>query len=136
MEDQAMKINNSPGTSKQLSLLDKARQQAKDRPNFWKPTEPNDGIEGHIVKMTSGGRYGSTFFHVRTDTEVLIVAASPATVLGQKLAELELSVGDRLAVLFLGESVSKSGSTFKNWTVVSEPADKPKSAIGIFESKD
>jgi len=131
-----MEINNLPKPGVQLGLLDKARQQANENPNFWKPTEPNEGIEGTVVKIAHGGKFNSTFIHIETDDGVRIVAASPSTVLGGKLAELNIEVGDKLAILYLGEETAKAGHKFKNWSVVSEKPEQPKSAIGIFGSKE
>ena len=108
------------------SLLDRARQQSEAV--FWKPTQKGDGIEGRIVRIVrDAGRFNSTFHHVETDHDgVQIVAASPTTVLGQRLADHQLEVGDKVAVLFLGEETGKSGQVFKNWSIASEkPLIKP-----------
>ena len=105
------------------SLLDRARQQGEAK--FWKPTEPDTGIEGTVVKIVrDAGKYRSNFYHIETETDgVQIVAGGESTVLGKKLNDLQIEVGDKIAILYLGEATSKAGQRFKNWSVVSEKGD-------------
>ena len=107
------------------SLLDRAREQSEAK--FWKPTEPNTGIEGKVVKIVrDAGKYHSSFYHIETATDgVQIVAGGESTVLGKKLNDLQVEVGDKIAILYLGEATSRAGQRFKNWSVVSEKADSP-----------
>jgi len=60
-----MKTNNLPNAPTQLSLLDKARQQADAKPDLWKPAKPGDGIEGTVRKIVRGGKYDSFFLSHR-----------------------------------------------------------------------
>src|SRR5262245_19711381 len=118
-----MKRGNPPSVKKQSrTLLDRAREQSEA--TFWKPRKEGDGIEGEIVKiLRDAGKYHSDFFHIKTHDGIQIVAGG-STVLGQRLADLQLEPGDRVAVLYLGEATSKSGQTFKNWSVVSDKIQK------------
>jgi hypothetical protein len=121
-----MKTSISKSTSKSNgSLLDKAREQSEAK--FWKPTEPDTGIEGKVVRIVrDAGKYRSTFYHIETEADgVQIVAGGESTVLGKKLNDLRIEVGDRIAILYLGEETSRAGQRFKNWSVVSEKADSP-----------
>jgi len=108
------------------SLLDRARQQSEAK--FWKPTEPDTGIEGKVVKIVrDAGKYRSNFYHIETETDgIQIVAGGETTVLGKKLGDLHIEVGDKIAILYLGEETSRAGQRFKNWSVVSEKGDSPK----------
>ena len=108
------------------SLLDRARQQSEAK--FWKPTEPDTGIEGKVVKIVrDAGKYRSNFYHIETETDgIQIVAGGETTVLGKKLGDLHIEVGDKIAILYLGEETSRAGQQFKNWSVVSEKGDSPK----------
>src|SRR5262245_19395754 len=104
------------------SLLDRAREQSET--TFWKPQKEGDGIEGEIVKiLRDAGKYHSDFYHVKTDDGIQIVAGG-STVLGQRLNDHQLEVGDRVGILFLGEETSKGGQVFKNWSVVSDKVEQ------------
>ena len=107
------------------SLLYRARQQSEAK--FWKPTEPDTGIEGKVVRIVrDAGKYRSDFYHIETETDgIQIVAGGGSTVLGKKLNDLQVEVGDKIAILYLGEETSRAGQRFKNWSVVSEKADSP-----------
>jgi hypothetical protein len=105
------------------SLLDRARRQAEA--TFWKPTKEGDGVEGRIVKIVrDAGKYHSDFYHIETDDGVQVVAGG-STVLGQRLSDQQLEVGDSIGILFLGEKTSKSGQVFKDWSVAADKANKP-----------
>jgi hypothetical protein len=106
------------------SLLDRARQQSEAE--FWKPTTPDTGIEGEVVSITEGGKFNSTFYHVRQDDGEVLIVAGGDTVLGKKLSGLHIEIGDRIGVLYLGEGVSKTGQKYKSWSVVSNRVQKPK----------
>src|SRR5215813_13772345 len=115
-----------PTTRSNGSLLYRARQQSEAK--FWKPTEPDTGIEGKVVKIVrDAGKYRSNFYHIETETDgIQIVAGGETTVLGKKLGDLHIEVGDKIAILYLGEETSRAGQQFKNWSVVSEKGDSPK----------
>jgi hypothetical protein len=122
-----MKGNIGAAKKKQTaSLLDRARQQSEAE--FWKPTKPDTGIEGEVVSITEGGKFNSTFYHVRQDDGEVLIVAGGDTVLGKKLSGLRIEVGDRIGVLYLGEGVSKTGQKYKSWSVVSARAQKPKTS--------
>jgi hypothetical protein len=71
-------------------------------------------------------KYHSSFYHIETETDgVQIVAGGQSTVLGKKLNDLQVEVGDKIAILYLGEATSRAGQRFKNWSVVSEKGDSP-----------
>jgi hypothetical protein len=114
-----------PTTRSNGSLLDRAREQSEAK--FWKPAEPDTGIEGKVIRIIrDAGRYRATFYHIETEADgVQIVAGGESTVLGKKLNDLQIEVGDRIAILYLGEETSKAGQRFKKWSVVSEKADSP-----------
>jgi len=100
-------------------LLAKARKQADAE--FWKPTKPGEEIAGEIVAINTGGQFNSTFYHISTESDgVLIVAASPTTVLGKKLADLDVEIGDFLAIVFLGEVTTRDGRHAKTWSCASQ----------------
>jgi hypothetical protein len=124
-----------PTTRSNGSLLDRARQQSEAK--FWKPTE-HTGIEGKVVKIVrDAGKYHSSFYHIETETDgVQIVAGGESTVLGKKLNDLQVEVGDKIAVLYLGEATSRAGQRFKNWSVVSEKADSPEAGGSQSEPTD
>ena len=104
------------------SLLERAREQSEA--TFWKPQKKGDGIEGKVIKIVRDtGRYRSDFYHLQTAAGVQIVAGG-STVLGQRLADQQLEVGDSVGILYLGEETSKAGQTFKNWSVVSDKVDR------------
>jgi hypothetical protein len=108
------------------SLLDKAREQAEAK--FWKPAKEGDGIEGKIVRIIrDAGKYHSTFYHLETEAGIEIVAGG-STVLGQRLADQQLEVGDSVGILYLGEETSKAGQVFKNWSVVAEKVKRSQAA--------
>jgi hypothetical protein len=116
----------------QLSLLDQARQQAADKKKFWNPA-PNDGVEGTLVRISHGGKFNSNFYHLKTDDEIIIVPASPSTILGKELAALNLEIGDRVAIVFLGEATSKDNRRFKDWSIVAiKPERQMRGAQRIF----
>jgi hypothetical protein len=101
---------------KHSGLLQKARQQGDAE--FWKPTKAGDEIAGEVVTLNTGGKFNSTFYHLRAESDgVLIVAASPTTVLGKELANLDVDVGDLLAIVFLGKEMGKNGP-YKSWSCV------------------
>jgi len=87
------------------SLLDRARQQSEAK--FWKPTEPDTGIEGKVVRIVrDAGKYRSNFYHIETEADgVQIVAGGESTVLGKKLNDLQVEVGDKIAILYLRSNV-------------------------------
>jgi hypothetical protein len=120
-----MKRSSTATQKKQTgSLLDKAREQS--RATFWKPNKADDGIEGKVVRVIrDAGKYHSDFFHIETDDGVQIVAGGETTVLGKKLNDARIEVGDKVGILFLGEETSKAGQRFKNWSVVSEKTNSP-----------
>jgi hypothetical protein len=130
-----MKTSSLPVSQKQLSLLDRARQQANEKLDFWKPDKPEDGIQGTVVKVARGGKFNSLFVHTQTENGIQIIAAGETTVLGKKLIDLEIGVGDRIGVLYLGEKKSASGATYMDWSVVAEKREKPKGALGIFGNR-
>jgi hypothetical protein len=114
-----------PITRSNGSLLDRARQQSEAK--SWKPTEPDTGIEGKVVKIVrDAGKYHSNFYHIETETDgVQIVAGGENTVLGKKLNDLQVEVGDKIAILYIGEATSRAGQRFKNWSLVSEKGGSP-----------
>jgi hypothetical protein len=118
--------SSKPTTRSNRSLLDRAREQSEAK--FWKPTEPDTGIGGKVVRIVRDtGKYHSSFYHIETETDgVQIVAGGESTVLGKKLNDLQVEVGDKIAILYLGEATSRAGQRFKNWSVVSEKGDSPK----------
>jgi hypothetical protein len=132
-----MKTTISKPTNKSNgSLLDRAREQSEAK--FWKPTEPDTGIEGKVVKIVrDAGKYHSTFYHIETETDgVQIVAGGESTVLGKKLNDLQVEVGDKIAILYLGEATSRTGQRFKNWSVVSEKGNSPEAGGNQSEPTD
>jgi hypothetical protein len=64
-----MKTNiNNLTTKSNGSLLDRAREQSEAK--FWKPSEPDTGIEGKVVKIVrDSGKYHSNFYHVETEMD-------------------------------------------------------------------
>ena len=62
---------------------------------------------------------------MQTADGIQIVSAGETTVLGGKLRGEHLEVGDRLAIVFLGEKEGENGRTYKNWEVGSEKAANP-----------
>jgi hypothetical protein len=102
------------------SLLRRARSESDAK--FWKPTEAEESIAGEVVSISVGGKYNSTYYHVQTEHDgVLIVSASPSTVLGKKLMDHDVQKGDALAIIYLGEHETKDGrGTFKKWSVATQ----------------
>ena len=86
--------------------------------------------------MKPGLRAGSRYTEQFRDAIRSANVASPATILGEKLGELQLGVADKLAVLHLAEEVSKTGNLFKNLSCVAERSERDKSVIGIFARND
>lgn len=120
----ARKIIVATGKTQTPSLLDRACKQSEAK--FWKPVKPDTGIEGEVVSITEGGKFNSTFFHVRQDDGEVLIVAGGDTVLGKELSGLHIERGDRIGVLYLGEGVSKTGQKYKSWSVVSDRVQKPK----------
>src|SRR5262245_33747546 len=124
-----MKRISTPTVKKQPeSLLDRAREQSEA--TFWKPKKEGDGIEGDVITiLRDTGNYHSDFYHIKTDDGIQIVAGG-STVLGQRLSDHQLEVGDKVGILFLGEETSKAGQVFKNWSVVSDKVDRQQATGG------
>src|SRR5262245_59276625 len=99
------------------------RAHAKADATFWQPKNPGESVEGLVIRIAHDqGKYGSTHWHVQQDDgTVVIVSASPDSVLDGKLAGEHLELGYRVYVEFLGEKVSKGGSEYKDWATASEP---------------
>jgi hypothetical protein len=116
-------------------LLERARDQAgHGEATFWKPTAAGDHIAGEIIKIVTGGRFNSTNYTLRTDNGTVIVSASPETVLGRELRHHNLTVGDSIAIVFVGEKKAKTGKTYKAWSIIVEKAEK--TAVGDDDSDD
>jgi hypothetical protein len=123
-------LTNSPKSNGNSSLLDQLRQQSDEKMDLWKP-DPGDGIEGTVVKITTGGKYNSTFFHLKTDDGYIqVIAAGADTDLGRQLCALQIELGDRLAVIYDGERPSKKGHPFKKYRTRSRKPEKPKLPAG------
>src|SRR5262249_19695366 len=100
-------------------LTDRAKQNADA--GVWKPARDGDSIEGMITAIKQGGQYDSTHYYLDCeDGECRVVCAGNNTVLGGLLRGEHLNVGDEVAIVYLGERESKSGRTYKGWSVVSE----------------
>jgi len=112
-----------PETARRESRIERARKQAEAA--FWKPVKEGDFIDGQVIKITEGGKFDSTFFHVKAeDGKIEIVAASKSTNLGKMLAEHPIDVLGYLCVLYLGEKPPKNGGNpLKIWSVVYDPPE-------------
>ena len=107
------------------TLLERARVQAQDGDaEQWKPLNDGDGIAGELVKIGKGGKFNATFYTLRTDDGDFFITAAPDTVLGRELHDHKLSVGDKIAIVYLGEKKSKAGRTYKAWSIIVEKTEK------------
>lgn len=97
-----------------------------DRPPIWKPEAAGDSISGTITEIwvfTKGDR--------RTPVLNLTTPDGPGSIwasqvqLRQSLAEQEPSVGDGVAVMFLGTKTLENGNTLNEYDVVVSYAAEP-----------
>jgi hypothetical protein len=104
-------------------LLERAQEMSAR--NYWKPEKAGDGIEGTVVEINRDiGKFHSTDFVIEgEDRQRWTLSVPKDSVLARRIAEDFPTVGDAMAVLYMGVP---SGKKYKSWRIVVEHGKVPR----------
>ena len=86
----------------------------KISPGVFKPVNTGDTIEGVLVNVEDGKKYGGKVYHLETPTDEQMVVFS-TTILEDRMSYIK--VGDYCKIVYNGVTKNKLGQDTKNFDV-------------------
>ena len=84
-------------------------------PNVWKPTAVGDTIEGTLVSVEDGKKFGGKVFHLETGEGKQVVIFS-TTVLADRMSYVK--IGEYCKIIFKGSTKNAKGQETKIFEVL------------------